>query len=259
MFPHLTNMLRSRQWGQAFFELAIVALGILMAFQVDRWREESNDREMEQQYLARLSDDINQDIRDISAGIELAELRLEFARLLMDAAEDQNVAIRSPVDFILAVDQSSYTFTPALTSNTFDELRSTGNIGLLRNTELKNGLFGYYRYDETERQYMFLQHMQEIRHFEYGRGIISNQQLRKAQTDWGIVNKTELAALQNEAVDPNEITAAVERLRENPAFIAWLPLTHEMQLELLEANGERLRLATELQEILHTLQNPERR
>jgi hypothetical protein len=213
-------MLRNGKPAEVFFELVIVALGILMAFQVDRWRDARSNHDLEQQYLARLSDDIALDIREINNGIELAELRLRFAELLMDAAEDSAVAMRSPVDFILAIDQASYTFTPALTSNTFDELLTTGNMGLLQNTALKNDLFGYYRYDESERQFIGLQHMQEIRHFEFGRGILTNRQLRRAQTDWGIVNKTELAALQAEPIDPDEIEAAVATMQEIPEFIA---------------------------------------
>ncbi len=55
----------------------------------------------------------------------------------------------------------------ALSSDTFEELRSTGNLGLLRDEKLKAALFEYYRFDEGQRQYQSLQLMTEIRHFEF--------------------------------------------------------------------------------------------
>ena len=36
MLGRIVTNLRTQNWGQAFFELLILAVGILMAFQVDR-------------------------------------------------------------------------------------------------------------------------------------------------------------------------------------------------------------------------------
>ena len=172
------------------------------------------------QYINRLIDDLESDVENLEFGVALADFRLSLAGRLMDVAESPELATQSPVEFIIAVQQAAFTYTPALTSNTFDELRSTGNLGLLRDTELKNSLFDYYRFDEGQRQYINLQHMQEFRHFELGAGILTNQQLRRALDDWGVVTAEEFVELRNDSVDLVAVQAAAERLQANESFVA---------------------------------------
>ena len=250
MLRRISEQLQKQNWGQALFELLIVAVGILMALQVDRWREESNNRDTEGEYLSRLSDDISEDVESLNRGVNIAELRRTFAELLMASAENPDLALESPVDFMLAINQSAFTFTPALTSNTFDELRSTGNMRLLRNTELKSALFSYYRYDQAQRQFIDLQQAQEIRHFERATGVLTNSQAKRIDDEWGIVGLTKIEEVRNSTVDLAEVEAAVDRFLSKPDFIAWLPISYGMQIELAETNSERRRLAIELQSLL---------
>ena len=250
MLRRISEQLQKQNWGQALFELLIVAVGILMALQVDRWREESNNRDTEEEYLSRLSDDISEDIESLDRGVNIAELRRTFAELLMASAENPALALESPVDFMLAINQSAFTFTPALTSNTFDELRSTGNMRLLRNTELKSALFSYYRYDQAQRQFIDLQQAQEIRHFERATGVLTNSQAKRIDDEWGIVDLTKIEEVRNSTVDLAEVEAAVDRFLSKPDFIAWLPISYGMQIDLAETNSERRRLAIELQSLL---------
>ena len=212
ILQRLVRVLRTRHWGDAAFELVVVAIGILMAFQVDRWWELRRDRESEQEYILRLIGDLEKDVTETAGGVATAELRRDLGALLMDVVENPELALEQPVDFIIAIDQSAYTFTPALTTNTFEELKSTGRLGLLRDDEVRNGLFDYYRYDESERQYQSLQLMQEIRHFERGAGILDNRTARAAKDRWGIVGMQELNRARQDPVDPNALQAAIEGL-----------------------------------------------
>jgi hypothetical protein len=242
----LARMARSPAWGHALLELVIVALGIFMAVQVDRWREGRNDLRREREYIARLADDVQQDTANLNASIRLAELRRSFVVLLMDVAEAPSKAQKAPVDFVLAVTQAGYTNTPALTSNTFDELRSTGTLGLLRDPDLKKALAEYYGYDTSERQYLSLQIGQELRHFELGAGILSNRLARRVVETWRIAWPGNIAELRRAEVDPEEVRRAAARLQRNAAFVAWLPLSLETQVELVESHTQRLERAEKL-------------
>jgi len=244
------------KWGHALLELVIVALGIFMAVQVDRWREGRRELRREQEYISRLADDIQQDMENLKASIELAELRRSFVVLLMDVAEDPSKALEVPVDFILAVTQAGYTNTPALTSNTFDELRSTGSLGLLRDPDMKKALSDYYGYDASERQYLSLQIAQELRHFELGAGILTNRQARHAQDAWGVAWPGNIEELREEEVDLEEVRQAAVRLQRNVAFVAWLPFSHETQIELVESHTQRLQRAEALLAMLRTAKGP---
>lgn len=246
MLQSLTANIRELKWSNALLELAVVAIGILMAFQVDRWWEGRDDRTREQEYIGRLIVDLEKDIEYLTFAIDQAMLRHSFATLLMDVAEQPELAALTPVDFIIAVNQAAFTFTPSLTSNTFEELRSTGNLRLLLDSDLRNLMFDYYRFDETQRQYLTLNFMQEFRHFELGAGVLTNRQLRDAHLNWRIVRQAELVQFRKDDVDKAEVLAAAYRLQANTEFVAWLPIAHEMQLELAEINQSRKDMAIAL-------------
>jgi len=255
MLLRIITNIRNLRWDNAVLELLVVAVGLLMAFQVDRWWETRDELDTERQYTSRLISDIQTDIDNLNGAIGLAQLRHSFAGRLMDVAENPELALQSPVEFILAVNQAAFTHTPALTSNTFEELTSTGNLRLLRSSDLKNSLFDYYRFDNEERQYQSLALMQEFRHFELAAGTLTNQQLRRAHDEWFIVSATELAAIIDEPVDESEVLDAANRLSANRDFVAWLPVAYEMQREAIDSNQERLDRATKLVGILRSLQN----
>jgi hypothetical protein len=250
MLLRLISSVRQFRWDNAIIELLVVAVGLLMAFQIDRWWEGRSELEKERQYVDRLVVDIEEDIEALGRAIDLAKTRLSFASLLLNVAEEPEIALQSPVTFIIAVNQAAFTHTPTLTSNTFEELKSSGSLGLLRNPALRNALFDYYRFDNSERQYLSLQLMQEFRHFELAAGMLTNRQLRRAHDEWFIVSGEELAAIENEPVDPVEVKAAAERLRQNKDLVAWLPIAYEMQLELIDSNQERLDRALTLRALL---------
>jgi len=127
-------------------------------------------------YIARLAEDIERDINALEYSIELAAYRRDFADLLMAVARKPELSRNQPEKFPAAVHQAAFTYTPALSSDTFEELRSTGNLGLLRDAAIKADLFEYYRYDEGGRQYQGLQLMSEIRHMEFAARILTNEQ-----------------------------------------------------------------------------------
>ncbi len=252
MLQRMARLARSPAWGHALLELVVVALGIFMAVQVDRWREGRDEIRQEGEYVARLADDVQQDMGNLKASIALAELRRSFVVLLMDVAEDPSKALEAPVDFILAVFQAGYTNTPDLTSNTFDELRSTGTLGLLRDPDLKKALSDYYGYDASERQYLSLQIAQELRHFELAAGVLTNRQARHAEETLGLAWPGNIAELRQAEVDLAEVRHAAVRLQRNAAFVAWLPLSYETQIELVESHTQRLERAETLLAMLRT-------
>ena len=231
--------MRTRNWRAALLEFVLIALGILMAFQVDRWWEHRNDRQLEREYIIRLSSDLKRDVENLSSAVSRAELRKSFAALLMDVSENPALARENPVDFVLAVNQAAYTYTPSLTSNTFEELKSTGRLRLLEDADLRNQLFDYYRYDVDQRQYLQLQLMQELRHFELAAGILPHALLRKIAVDFGIVRAESMHEIRQYQVNMAQLDEAVTRMQERTDFIAWLPIAYEMQIEIADVNSAR--------------------
>ena len=212
----IINRFRTQDWAALVSELVIVIVGIFIAIQVDRWWEQQDDLQREQLYIARLAEDIERDIEEITYSIDLA----------------------------------AFTHTPALSSDTFEELRSTGNLVLLRNGELKAALFEYYRYDEGQRQYQSLQLMTEIRHFEFAAKILSVEQHAWVQDNYYVFGPRTVADARYPDSDMPGVIEAARRLQNAPDFVAWLPQARGIQLDLTRTHSDRARLAEALLELL---------
>ncbi len=53
---------RKQDWFIVVIELLVVIVGLMMAFELDRWREEIGEKKLERVYTLRLIDDIESDI-----------------------------------------------------------------------------------------------------------------------------------------------------------------------------------------------------
>jgi hypothetical protein len=132
----------------------------------------------------------------------------------------------------------------------YEELRSTGSLGLLRDDRLKAALFDYYSYDDGQRQFQSLQIMTEIRHFELAAKILSNEQRVWVQNNYYVFGpRTVDGAICSES-KIDAVADAARRLQDSPDFIAWLPEARGMQLDLMKTNEFRLQRAESLLSIL---------
>ncbi len=218
-------------------------IGLLLAFQLDRWRESIAERRQEQTYINRLIADVESDIPRIEDAIALQTLRLELVDLLMDVAVDPAAAAKEPVVFLGAVNQAAYTFTPVLTSHTFENLRSTGDLRLILDESVKNVMFDYYGFDESQRQFRPLQIDTEFRHFKLAAGVLSHAQEVFIQDNWRLFGPDDLATARSSQPEGTNVLATAKRLQERPELIAWLPYVRDMQLEQISIHGMRLERA----------------
>ena len=240
----LAEHIRKQDWFIVFIELLVVVVGLMMAFQVDRWWEGIGEKKLERAYIQRLIGDIKSDIPKLEGAIELANMRKDYAELLMAVAENPAVAAQQPTSFLVAVDQASFTYSPALRKATFDDLRSTGNMRLIRDLDMKTRLHDYYRFDESQLQYRSLQFSVEFHHFKLANGVRSNKQVRWLQDKWLLVDPKELDEVQNtDPGDPDEVMAAAQRLRKKPELVSWLTQLREMQMEQILVHETRIELA----------------
>jgi len=247
------DRIRHQDWSALIGELIIVVLGIFIAIQADRWWKHQDELQQEQIYIARLTEDLERDVDSIEHAIALAEYRYALSNLLIAAAVDPEVVRQRPAEFMTAIHQSSYTHTPSLNSDTFEELRSTGGLSLLRDNELKSALFEYYRYDQDQRQYLSLQLMIEFRHFELAAGILTNEQYIWLQDEIGYVDYSTTFTVEFTPDHLNALVEAAQRIKDSPEFVAWLPEARSMQLDLKDTHESRLKRATALLVILHKL------
>jgi len=155
------------------------------------------------------------------------------------------------VEFLGAVNQAAYTYTPSLTSHTFEDLRSTGNMRLLLNQDIKDGLYDYYGYDESQRQFRPMEFNKEHRYFELVAGVLTHEQEILAQDNFRLFSPGRIDEIENFQPDLKQVRAAAERLRDRTDVVQWLPQIRALQIEQRDTHRNRLERANS---VLNALQ-----
>ena len=246
----LGQSIRGQNWFTVTVELLVVVVGLVAAFQIDRWWEAHGVRLDEEMYISRLISDLEEDIPNLEYAISLAEVRRDFGDFLAEVGAESSAALDKPAYFLAAVSQAAFTYTPSLTSHTFEDLRSTGNLKLIRDQDVKNALRDYYGYDQSQRQYMNLNLMVEFRYFELSAGTLTFEQHRLVQDRWFVVNSARLKELQELHPAEAEVIAAAGRLGANAELLAWLPRVRQINLDQIQAHSSRLENARALMDAL---------
>lgn len=130
-------------WKLALGELAIVSLGVLIALWADQAMQARQEAARAVSYLERLQTDVRADIRALRFSSDQARNRLAITRQVdawlhdLDAAPD-------PDSLVMSVHFAGVLFPPMISKFTIDELKSTGDLRLLKNQALKRQIADYY-------------------------------------------------------------------------------------------------------------------
>jgi type II secretory pathway pseudopilin PulG len=138
--PHATTRMVSR----AAAEIAVILVGVLMALAVDRWAASLDDRTLEAQYLARLESDLRQDSAALEARVASFARRLEFAVSVVDVVEGRATAAGNPADFFARLERVAWFQPWSPDRDTWEELKATGRLDLIRSRDTRKLLSSYY-------------------------------------------------------------------------------------------------------------------
>jgi hypothetical protein len=130
-------------WRLALGELAIVSLGVLIALWADQAMQTRQEAARAVSYLERLQEDVRADIRSLQFSSDQARSRLAITRQV-DAWLQDPEAAPDPDSLVLKVHFAGVLFPPTISKFTIDELKSTGDLRLLKNQVLKRQIADYY-------------------------------------------------------------------------------------------------------------------
>ena len=129
----------------ALGEIILVVLGILIALQINNNVEYQKDRRLENIYLKELLSEIQNDTATISYLFKSLEESGSKAKLVLDFLQTSSL-IKSDTLLTINYFRDTYKFYVSKTStNTWDELKSTGNLRLIENRDLVKMLSEYYQ------------------------------------------------------------------------------------------------------------------
>lgn len=136
--------LLGEMWPAYLIEVVVIIVGISITLVLEEWRDKSKEGELEKVYLSNLAGDIEADLQSLHYAASNTDT-------LMAAGEEIREFERDPeghalTGFRLNQDVRKLLDRPNFLSNdaTFSDLKSSGNLHLVKDITLKSLLFSYY-------------------------------------------------------------------------------------------------------------------
>lgn len=206
----ITNRTKSIRWLLA--ELLVIVLGILIALQVEEWRQYRQDRKGEREVLAS----IQRDVKDIL--FQYGELKEHF-NISMNATTTLIVGIEhgnlSESDIVQAMGDSGLTYLLNEAPTSFEGFLQSGAIGLVLDEELVKEFRSFFG---SKRPWIF--------------GLNEEHRQRSRDVHDLLDNDFQSVPLEDYASSMSSRTHLVVR-------VADFPTSERLQTELIRLNGFR--------------------
>jgi hypothetical protein len=131
---------RGAAWPRFLGEFLVIVIGVLVALGVDNWASATSDRALEQEYLERLLQDVRSDLvqYEFIADVSAAGTAYLDTLLAPGAVAEMEAGRLVGAVFIAARNRNPNPVRP-----TFQELVSSGRIGLIRSRAVRTALVEY--------------------------------------------------------------------------------------------------------------------
>jgi hypothetical protein len=144
-----TNKLSDLPWSRMGVEAVIIVASILLALGVDEWRQDREDRQLEDVYLNRLIEDLSTNLNMVVRHEQSDAAKVANARRIYPLVSRGEWQDLSPEMAVFSSYNASPADTPDWVNDAFEELKSTGRLGLITNVDIRRSILEYYRFLET--------------------------------------------------------------------------------------------------------------
>jgi hypothetical protein len=171
----------------AIGEIFLVVIGILVAVQIDDWNEGRKLRDKEAEYYCKLLEDVLQDEQQLDRLITETDHRIYHSNMYLSLLQKEKLdheAISN--EMLQSISLVTFTFKPSISA--FEDIKSSGNLSLLRDEEIKKSLVNYYAYIEGIVDVVDINSDQSVR--------LNNQKDNYVSYGWHLIG------FINEAIDP---------------------------------------------------------
>ena len=132
---------------RAFAELGIVILGVMIALAADSWREELSEDRIESEYLSRLRSDLTEGVVILQSEREGYVVVKDAAWVVIGAMENEEERTNNDllVKNLIAAAAMGFDRQELASDVTYRELVESGQLSLLSEYEVREGIVAYYR------------------------------------------------------------------------------------------------------------------
>ena len=147
-FRHIRkNLMETGKKGKyikyAIVEIILVVIGILIALQINTWNQARKDSITERAYYNRFLEDVLLDEALVINQIEQTKLRLKSANQLIHELQSSDSNMPKIAQALRgSVSRGNFVLKP--TQTTYEDVKSSGNVQLIKDLELKKSLENYY-------------------------------------------------------------------------------------------------------------------
>lgn len=143
----ITKHVQDQNWFAVALDFVIVVFGVFIGLQVANWNQGVADRRLGQDYVERLADDLRKDLETFRRSSDyygaVFQSALAADQLLADPTAD-------PRETVIQVYRATETsFYPARRA-TWDQIVSSGHLGLLPEAVIASDIADYYSLDLAE-------------------------------------------------------------------------------------------------------------
>ncbi len=139
----VASQMLDRRWTLLGAELVLLVIGILIALAIDDWVADTEDRKAERIYLELLVRDLNLMSAELNEQINYEGKISKLAARVYDRIHDGNPNEQSE-DIGTMLSTLAVRRTVRLDSATYEDLISTGNLGLIQNRDLRDQIVQYF-------------------------------------------------------------------------------------------------------------------
>ena len=170
---------KAQNWFAVTLDFLIVVVGVFIGIEVANWNEARHDRQEERRYYGQLLVDLRADLDTLARAKERADRHDAAAQMVLDRLD--GAPNRASLGRLAkSIHLAGFIYIPQASRGTYDELISTGNLRLLRNSRLKSEIANYYGDFEENRQWDSLLRDQQSEYWADTAGIVPRPVLRAA-------------------------------------------------------------------------------
>jgi hypothetical protein len=142
------NQKTSTGWLKLSLELIVVFIGVSAGFLFDNFREDRSDRKLEEKYLESFYNNVSSDSAEIQSMIQSGQNNIDISRRAVDSMGAGTLSN----DSALTVFSVMATYNNLnLEDATYESVVNSGNLGLIRDFEIREKIVYYYRSHEDMR------------------------------------------------------------------------------------------------------------
>ena len=152
----LARNLREQNWTAILVEFVLLVAGVFLGIQAANWNEQRAEDAKAQAYLARIRINLQADATSIHRREVFWTQVLDYGKQAIHYAETGEKVDGSAWKTVLAFYQASQLWQWVTSDSTYQEMRSGGELGLIRDQRLRDALSQYYLENGSGTAYLFM-------------------------------------------------------------------------------------------------------